>query len=215
MNSCKKITVIMFAAIAAVAVGIAGCSSTGIQRSEKASTSMQTMDDDIKLVSAHLDATGSSLTELTKPGQSDVKKAFELFTDNVSKMEKMEKKFAKHADQMKERGKDYFEEWQKEGSNYKNPQIQKLSEQRRIELDEIYRQIAQNSIGVKDAFKAYVSDVKELQIYLSNDLTPKGIDTIAPISKKVNNDGENLKTAIKNVQPSIDRARGAMAQNAL
>ena len=204
---CFHFTVLILAVIS-----LAGCASTGIQRSEKATTTMQTMDNDIKLVIVQLDATGASLDELMRSGQPDVKKSLDLYTDNISKIQTMEKQFAKHADEMKERGKDYFDEWQKEGSKYKNQQIQELSEQRRAELGEIYGKIAINSIGVKDAFKAYVSDVKEIQIYLSNDLTSKGIEAIAPTSRKAVNDGDNLKNAIKSVQTSIDRARAEMSQ---
>lgn len=39
--------------------------------------------------------------------------------------------------EMNASGKDYFEEWQKEGDKYKNPRIQQLSEQRRLELSRI------------------------------------------------------------------------------
>lgn len=194
---------------------IDGCSSTGIKRSEKATTTMQTMENDIRSVMVQLDETAVSLNELMRPGQSDVKKAFDLYTNNVSKIKDLEKDFAKHADEMNARGKDYFEEWQKDGDEYKNTQIQQLSEQRRIELDEIYKRIAQNSLGVKDAFKTYVSDVHEIQNYLSNDLTSKGIEAIAPISIKVVNDGDNLKNAIKNIQPAIERARAAMTQSGM
>jgi len=210
----RKHSIIFLSGILVVtAIIIGGCSSTGMQRSEKATTTMQTMDNDIKAVAIQLDATGASLDELMRSGQSDVKKAFDLFKQNVSKIENMEKSFAKHADEMNARGKDYFEEWQKEGTEYKNPDIQKLSEQRREELGNIYGRIAENGIGVKEAFKAYVSDVKEIQIYLSNDLTSKGIESIVPISKRVVYDGENLKYAIKNVQMAIDRARAEMAQS--
>jgi hypothetical protein len=194
-------------------IGLAGCDSTGRQRSREATTTMQTMENDIKSVAVQLDATGASLDELMRPGQSDVKKAFNLYTDNVSKIEKMEKDFAKHADEMKARGKDYFEEWQKEGDKYKNPQIQELSDQRRIELGEIYGKIAENSIGVRDAFKAYVSDAKEIQNYLSNDLTSKGIEAIAATARKVVDNGENLRLAIKNVQTAIEKARAEMIQS--
>ena len=194
-------------------ISLASCSSNnGMQRSNEATTTMQTMDSDIKLVVVQLDATGASLDELTNPVQSDVKKAFNLFSDNVLKIEKMEKDFAKHADEMNARGKDYFEEWQKEGDSYKNPQIQALSEQRRTKLNDIYGMIAQNSVGVKEAFKTYVSDVKEIQAYLSNDLTPMGIESIAPLSGRVVNDGTNLKNAIKNVQSAIENARAEMYQ---
>jgi hypothetical protein len=66
---------------------------------------------------------------------------------------------------------------------------------------------------VKDAFIAYVSDAKEIQTYLSNDLTPKGIEAIAAISGKVVSNGENLRNAIKNVQTAIENARAEMSQS--
>jgi uncharacterized protein YjbJ (UPF0337 family) len=205
----------LFTMLIAAVISMAGCASTGIQRSGEAMTTMQTMDDDIKLIVVQLDATGASLDQLMKTGQSDVRMAFDLYTDNISKFEKMEKDFANHADEMQARGKDYFEEWQKEGNKYKNPQIQELSEQRRIELEEIYGRIAKNSIGAKDAFKAYVSDAKEIQIYLSNDLTSNGIEAIRPISSKLVDDGDNFKYAIKNIQTAIERARAEMSQSGI
>jgi hypothetical protein len=125
----------------------------------------------------------------------------------------MEKRFSKHTDEMQAKGKDYFEEWQKDGDKYQNSQIQQLSVQRRTELSEIYGKIAQSSIGVREAFKAYVSDVKEIQNFLSNDLTPKGIEAIAPVSKKAVSDGDILNNEIKNIQPAIESARIAMSQS--
>jgi hypothetical protein len=171
------------------------------------------MDDEIKLVVVQLDATGASLTELMKPGQSDVKKAFELYSANVSKMEKLEKDFAKHAKEMKVRGANYFNEWQKQGDQYENPEIQALSEQRRNELGTIYGKIAENSIGMDEAFKAYVSDVKEIQSFLSNDLTSNGIEAITPVSRKAVTDGSRLKREINKLQLSIEAARSEMTHS--
>jgi len=188
-------------------------SSTGIQRSEKVTTTMETMDKDIKLVAIQLDATGASLDELMRSGQSDVKQAFESFKKNVEKIADMEKSFAKHADEMNSKGKDYFAEWQKEGNKYQNSDIQALSEQRREELGQVYGQIAQNSIGVKSAFRDYVSDVKEVELFLSNDLTSKGLESIANVAQRVVYDGDKLKYAIKDVQTAIDRARAEMKQD--
>jgi hypothetical protein len=184
-----------------------------MQRSEKATITMRTIDEDIKLVIVQLEATGASLAELIKPDQSDVKKAFETYSDNVSKIEKLEKDFAKHAEEMKVRGADYFDEWQKEGDQYKNPKIQELSEQRRAELGEIYGRIAENSVGMDEAFKAYVSDVKEIQMYLSNDLTAKGFESIVSISQTTVIEGDRLKNEIKKLQSSIETASLEMAQS--
>ncbi len=194
------------------ALGITSCASTSMQRSQDIQTTMETMDNDIQEASRQLDVTGISLDELMRSGQTDVKKAFGSYKDNVEKMEAMEKKFAKHAEQMKSRGIDYFEEWEKEGTEYNNPQIQHLSNQRRAALGEIYDKIAENSIGVDEAFKAYVSDVKEIQTFLSNDLTTKGIETIGPTSTKVVSNGDSLKYAIQHVQTAIQNARAEMSQ---
>ncbi len=213
MKRTNQSVVFVFTMLIVVFLIIAGCNSTGMQRSDKATTTMQTMDDDIKLVIVQLEATGASLAELTKSGQSDVKKAFELYSDNVSKIEKLEKDFAKHAEEMKVRGADYFDEWQKEGDRYENPKIQALSEQRRAELGEIYGRIAENSVGMDEAFKAYVSDVKEIQMYLSNDLTAKGVESIAPISRKAVVEGNRLKYEIKKLQTSVEKARMEMDQS--
>lgn len=189
-----------------------GCASTGMKRSEKATISMKSMENDIKLAAVQLDATNSSLDELMRSGQTDVKTAFDLFSNNIEKISSIQSELAKHSDEMKAKGKDYFEEWQKEGDKYKNKDIQILSDQRRSELSEIYNLIVKSNLGVRNAFLVYISDIKEIQIYLSNDLTAKGIEVIVPISKKVVNDGDNLKYAIKNVQSAIDNARIAMSQ---
>ena len=176
---------------------------------------MQTMDNEIKLIVVQLDATGASLEELIKPGQADVKKAFELYTENITRLAEKEGDFGKHADEMAARGKDYFQAWDKSGSNYENSRIQGLSEERRMVLGEIYGRIAENSIGAKSAFTVYVTDAKEIQRYLSNDLTTNGIAAIEPISRKIVDDGYNLKYTMTDIQTAIERARAEMSQNGI
>jgi hypothetical protein len=191
---------------------LAGCASTGMERSDDATTTMQTVENDIQQIVLQLNATGQSLADLVSPGQTDVKKAFDAFTVDVEKIEKMEQSFSAHADEMQARGKDYFAEWKKEGAAYSNPEIQALSDQRRAELGTVYGRIAGSSVGVKTAFKTYVSDVHEIQTYLSTDLTSKGIDAIAEVSRRVVRDGADLNYAIKNVQSAIESAKNEMAQ---
>jgi len=53
---------------------------------------------------------------LTSTGcKADVKKAFELYTDNVTKLAEKESNFSQHADEMAARGNEYFKEWKKAG----------------------------------------------------------------------------------------------------
>ncbi|MFP4543958.1 MAG: DUF2959 family protein [Candidatus Kapaibacterium sp.] len=204
-----KLCGIMMAAM----VIMVGCSSTGMERSEKTSTTMETMDNDIMTVIAQIEITKASLEAMMRPNQQDIKSTYESFKENVSKMESKEDDFIEHAKEMKKRGKEYFAEWEKEGNEYSNPQIQQLSDQRRNELGSIYDRIAENSVGVTEAYRVYLSDIKEMQLYLSNDLTSKGIDTISPVSKKIVADGNNLKYNLESLQNAINRAREEMHQS--
>lgn len=191
------------------------CSTTGMQRSEEVQSTMQTVDNDIKETIVQLDAIGASLDELTKPGQADVKRAFELYSKNVSKIKDMEKDFEKHADEMKESGKDYFSEWDKKDQKYDNTEIQKRSDERRAALGNIYDKIAKNSVGVKEAFKTYVSDVNQIKTYMSNDLTTKGITSIASLSDQTVRNGNYLKNELVNLQSAIEDARSEMTQSGI
>jgi hypothetical protein len=212
MKSLNHFMLIALAIVITAAIGMSGCATTGMERSTRATTSMTEMDRNIKLLLVQLDATGASLRELVKPDNSDVERAFQLFTANVSTIKQMEKSFTKNTDEMNASGMDYFEEWQKEGDKYKNPRIQQLSEQRRLELSMIDGEIAANSIGVKEGLNSYVSDLKEIQQYLSNDLTPKGIKAIEPLAREVAAKGSGLKYGIKDLQAAVNKANAAMAQ---
>jgi hypothetical protein len=203
----------LFTAILMVGLlSMAGCATNGLQRSTKAGNSMQVVEDDIRQVVAQVDVTGKSLRDLVKPGQSDVKKSFKKYSANVDKMEKLEQRYFEHADKMNAQGKDYFQEWQTQGDTYASPQIQALSEQRRADQSAVFVKISEANVGVRGAFKAYMSDIREIEMYLSNDLTSKGVESITPITQKAVMDGAALKDAINPVLFAIGQARAELAQ---
>lgn len=213
MDLCKQANLFLLSMLLLAFIAIAGCNSTSMERSDAARISLQTMDSDIQSAIRQLDDTGRSLDNLMSVSQSDLNKVFDTYSDNVLQIASVEEKFARHAAEMTSRGTDYFEEWQKEGTEYKNPRIQQLSDQRRAALGKIYDKIAENSIGVNEAFKTYVSDVEEIKAFLSNDLTAKGISAIAPTSQKVISEGDSLMAALGNVQIAIQEAREEMSQS--
>ena len=191
---------------------ISGCATTGSERAEKATTKMESVDGEIKEAVVQIDATSASLENLIKPGQTDVRSALATYSDNVTKMDRLGAKLIKHTDEMSARGKDYFDEWKKEGSTYSNPQIREISEKRSAELNTVFRRISESSIGIRGSFSSYMNDIKEIQSYLSTDLTDKGIASITPVAQKAIRDGSSLKSAIIPVLSALDSARSEMAQ---
>jgi len=188
---------------------LTGCATTGQDRATKTTNSMQTVEEDYMKASEQIDVVRGSLEELVKPNQSDMKKAYDSYADADKKMENLGKKLNKHSDQMRSRGNEYFVEWE---SSYTNPDIRQLSERRRIEMREGFGRIAEASIGVKGALKSYLSDIEEIRKYISNDLTPQGINSIRPIAQRAVIDGDNLKQTVKPVLNAIAQVKADMAQ---
>ena len=183
---------------------LGGCATTGIDRSVKTSNSIQEVDNEIRKMRVQIDVTAASLYTLVNTGKPDLKKSFDSYSDNVVKLDKEGNKVLKRVEEMKSRSKEYFGEWEKQGDTFTNADIRELSEQRRIRLAELYARVPAAGAGIKGTYHAYLTDLKEIQKYLSNDLTPKGIEGIAPVANKSVQDLDSLKISLKPVIAALD-----------
>lgn len=189
---------------------LGGCATTGMDRSVKASNSIQDVDREIRKMIVQSDVTAASLDTLIKTEKPDLKKSFTAYTDNLEKLDHEGKLVLKRIDEMKAHSKEYFTEWEKQGEAYTNPQIRELSEERRSKLAEIYAQVHKAGVGIQGSYLAYLTDLKEIQSYLSNDLTPKGIEGITPVAAKSFNDLETLKISLQPVITALDAIKAEL-----
>ena len=189
---------------------LGGCATTGMDRSEKTSNSIRDVDSEIRKLIVQIDVTSLSLDNLVNSSTPDLKKNFDSYTDNVSKLEKNGKREIKRMDEMKANSKEYFAEWEKQGSAYSNPEIRELSDERRNNLAAVYARVPESAAGVRGAYFDYLKDLKEIQIYLSNDLTPKGIEAITPVTQKTVQHKENLKASLRPVIAALDEIKSEM-----
>ena len=189
---------------------LSGCATTGMDRSVKTSNSIRDVDTEIRKMIVQLDVTSGSLDSLTSPGQSDLKKNFDSYSDQLVKLESEGKLVLKRIEEMKLRSKEYFDEWEKQGDTFTNPEIRELSAERRVKLAEIYAKVPTEGTGIKSAYIAYLNNLKEIQKYLSTDLTPKGVEAIAPVTQKSVQDLEALKTSLKPVLIAMDEIKAEL-----
>jgi hypothetical protein len=186
------------------------CATTGMDRSVKTANSIQDVDSEIRKMIIQIDVTGTSLDSLVTPGQPDLKKSFDSYSDNLANLDKEGKKVLKRIEEMKSQSKEYFGEWEKQGDTFKNPEIRELSEQRRTKLAEIYAKVPAAGIGIKGSYNDYLTGLQEIQKYLSNDLTPKGIEAIAPVANKSIQDREALKESLKPLLYALDEIKAEL-----
>lgn len=215
MNVFKKNSTVLCLLVLGAFIWLAGCSTTGTKLATKTTNTMQTVEADYRQAALQIDATRASLEDMMNPGQTDLQNAFKAYSRNVARMESIGKQLENHSQKMTARGNDYFAEWEKQGATYTNPQIRELSEQRRLELRDVYMKVPEASIGVRGAMNAYLADIKDIQKYLSNDLTPQGVQTIKPIAERAVRDGEKLRETVRPVLAAIERARTELAQGGM
>ncbi len=183
---------------------LGGCATTGMDRSVKTSNSIQEVDSEIRKMIVQLDTTAASLDSLVRPGQPELKKTFDLYSDNLDKLDSEGNKVLKRVDEMKLQSKEYFGEWEKQGDAYTNPKIRELSEERRAKLSEIYAQVPAAGIGIKGSYQDYLTDLKEIRKFLSNDLTTNGVEAIAPVAAKSVQDLDVLKKSLDPLLAALD-----------
>ena len=186
------------------------CATTGMDRSVKTANSIQDVDSEIRKMIVQIDVTGTSLDSLVTPGRQDLKKSFDSYSDNLVNLDKEGKKVIKRTEEMKLQSKEYFNEWEKQGDTFTNSDIRELSEQRRTQLAEIYAKVPAAGTGIRGSYNDYLTDLQEIQKYLSNDLTPKGVEAIAPVAKKSIQDREALKESLKPLLYALDEIKAEL-----
>ncbi|MCK9364335.1 MAG: DUF2959 family protein [Syntrophales bacterium] len=192
------------------AVFLNGCATTGMDRSVKTSKSIEEVDSDIKKISVQIDVTATALDSLIKSAQPDLKKSFGVYSDAVANLESQGNLVIKHIEEMKLRSTKYFAEWEKQGDAYTNPRIRELSEERRKKLAEMYDQVPTAGSGIKLSYLACLTDLKEIQKYLSNDLTPKGIEAVTPVAEKSVQELDSLKASLKPVITALEEIKAEL-----
>jgi hypothetical protein len=210
MNRRKHSLAFFTMLLVGTAAFLGGCATTGMQRSVKTSNSIQDVDNEIRKMIVQIDVTGTALDSLVVPGNPDLKKSFNTYSDNLVKLDREGKRTLKRVEEMKSQSKEYFSEWEKQGDAFTNPQIRELSEERRSRLANIYAQVPAAGAGIKGAYHAYLTDLKEIQLFLSNDLTPKGIESIAPVTQKSIQDREDLKASLRPLINALDEIKAEL-----
>ena len=192
---------------------LAGCatSKTGTDRMSTTNVTMVEVEEDIRLLLLELTATNSALASLVNPLQNDITTAFNVYSDGIESLKKASSVFIAKSAKMGSEGRDYFNEWRIQGKTYTNPQIQKLSEQRRSELGVVYTQIADSSVGLEGDLKKYVLNVEELKKYFSNDLTAKGVTSINPFANRTIIEGFDLSVQLRNLLETVSMARAELS----
>lgn len=185
----------------ALAVGVVwlftGCgTTTGYKQADKTGAGIAEFRDEIVNGQKAIDATMESLSQVAASATTDPRKPFEKYTKDVANLESVAAKIRKRADSMKAQGQSYFEQWEKQMAEVQNPEIRKLAEERKAKLQETFESIRKYTEPLKAQFDPWMSDLKDLQKFLSNDLTIAGVDAAKSLFIKTQNSGLEVQKSM-------------------
>ena len=168
---------------------------------------VEQVEEDITLLLLELSTTNSALASMVNPLQDDLATAYDLFSESSKSLEDASERFIAMSRKMEVEGKEFASEWEIEDDTYENPEIQKLSEKRRSDLGLVYAKIADSRVGIQGDLKQYVSNVQEVEIYFSTDLTTGGVAAITSFVNRTFLDGSNLSMKLREMLESVKIVR--------
>jgi len=192
--------------LAAVALGIAGflvagasARAAGYKLADKVGAGIADFRDEIVDVKKAVDATMAALDKIVAQAAVDPRKAFKEFDKSVPDIDSAAAKAKKRADDMREKGQKYFETWQKDLAGVNDADIRKLAEERKAKLQTAFDNIKTKMEPARDQFKAWLANLKDLQKYLSQDLTISGIDAAKELILKSKQEGAAVQQSLDGV----------------
>lgn len=143
--------------------------------------------------------------EASGTGTGNAKTAYTEFTSKLSSLESTANDTRSRAESMKSNGDAYFRKWEEELGTIKNPDIRKASEDRRSELRAAYQKITESMSEARSQFQPYLSDLRDLKTYFSNDLTPAGIKAADSLIRRTVKEGDALQMTGKRLSSEIEK----------
>ncbi len=182
---------------AGVAGLLTGCGTTaGYKQADKTGAGIAEFRTEIVNGKKGIDATMKSLGDIATTANTNPRKAFEQYSKSVADLESTAGKIRKRAQDMKEQGQSYFKQWEQQMAQVNNPEIRTLAEQRKAKLQETFDSIRKYTEPLKVQFDPWMSDLKDLHKYLSNDLTVAGVDAAKNLFIKAQTEGWEVQKSM-------------------
>ena len=211
----KRLTGLRVGAALLGCVIAAGCSSDEgggrSAESTKAVTSMQGTRQELAKAKQEVQQANASLDSLAAGG--NVSQSYSQFTKQVNELKASGERARARARDMRERGRQYVANWEKETEQITSPELKAGAEQRRARVKQNYDQIMATATSVRDSYEPYLRDLQDIQRALANDLTPAGIDSARPAMEKAKANGETLQQRLDTLITQLDEVGGSMSSS--
>lgn len=162
-----------------VAVWVAGCASTPVERKDATSSSLLELRDSMIATRGQIEQTLASLNNLTSAPPGNLRDAFQQYANDANKIAQQAETVNQESRQMRNRSDAWLAGWKKAQAEVNNPELKALSESRREQALERFQNIAGSMAAAREAFGPFVANLQDVKKVVGNDLTPNGVTAVA------------------------------------
>jgi len=182
---------------------------------DKMAEDRQTFRKSVVEIRDQIDRTLSALDQIVKGKDAASRKpSLKTFSSEREKMEKQIDKARDYADQLRERGQDYFKSWEKSMKGVSNPELKASATERRTALQAQYTAIENGIAKAKEVGPSFRKNLEDLQKYFAVDLSNEAIATSAKLVDSTTGDGKKIQESIDAVIAAVDQAGAKIEEKA-
>jgi uncharacterized protein YukE len=178
---------------------LAGCTSTGHQKSEATAEGLQSAADRISQSQTTRTATLAALNDLMNNPQPDLRPQFKKFTSLLKTWQDQIRDVESKSASMQAKGAAYFQKWDEELAKIQNEDIRKRSVARKEAVRKQFDKIREAYAEVDQKRRPLLADLADIQTALNADLTRAGLEAVKPVVKKANQDATPMGRAVENL----------------
>ena len=157
----------------------AGCASSGHDKGNQTAASLQAAANNIAALPAEIGKTLASLSYPVNQPAANLRPQYKSFVFNPAVVEDAGKGIVNTRIELGEPGKAYFAEWDTQLAQIKNEDIKARSQSRKNEVAQQLQAIKKCYAEVAQVvYHPFISGLRDVQKYLSVDLTPDGVAAI-------------------------------------
>jgi ABC-type transporter Mla subunit MlaD len=199
MKLFKVITITAMTALVALRLGAA--------EGKPSILTMEKVRSDLANLSMLVGSSGAALQKVkdSAKSSSELNSALKDFSDKYAAVESQADTVRINVINMKARTKEYHEAWLKELDAMKNPKLKEKASSRFEDVKKEFTKIIEAGDKAKHEFVPYVTDLKDIKVYLDADSTPDAVNTLSNTIWKLGNQSKSVSAAIQNVVEQIDR----------
>jgi chromosome segregation ATPase len=196
----------LFTAILILAIG---CSTSAPNRSARAVSSLEVLQQNSGKARTQIDEVTSSLETLMNAAPERLREAYDRYDRSVSRMIEYAGALRENEHDLQTNGRTYLSQWQKDASSVTDPELRAVAEQRQNEMEAKNASMRTTVTAAVQSFTAFERDISDIRKVIGNDLTATGQNAVrnTTLAQSVRDEGARVKSALQDAEAAIAELR--------